>query len=94
MAYRSRRVDCYSQSLDYRTTGGYLLAVIYIIAFIVGIGHFAHCIASSCEILTSVEFGAVSAGAYFNWLLYATLGNICGRVFIVSLLSYGQVRAS
>jgi formate/nitrite transporter FocA (FNT family) len=70
------------------------LAVIYILAFIVGIGHFAHCIASSCEILTSLESGAVSAGAYFNWLLYATVGNICGGVFIVSLLNYGQVRAS
>jgi len=26
--------------------------------------------------------------------LPATLGNICGGVFIVSLLNYGQVRAS
>src|SRR5581483_1617688 len=33
------------------------LAVIYLLTFLVGVGHFAHCIASSCEILTSVEFG-------------------------------------
>lgn len=70
------------------------LAVIYLLTFVVGIGHFAHCIASSCEILTAVEFGSVSPVSYFRWLFPATLGNICGGVFIVSLLNYGQVRAS
>ena len=70
------------------------LAVIYLLTFVVGIGHFAHCIASSCEILTAVEFGSVSPLSYFRWLFPATFGNICGGVFIVSLLNYGQVRAS
>ncbi len=70
------------------------LTMIYILSFIVGAGHFAHCIASSCEILTSVEFGSVSALAFWRWLLLATLGNVCGGVFIVSLLNYGQVRAT
>ncbi len=70
------------------------LAVIYLLTFIVGIGRFSHCIASSCEILTAVEFGSVSPMTFLQWLLPATLGNICGGVFIVSLLNYGQVRAS
>jgi formate-nitrite transporter family protein len=70
------------------------LAVIYLLTFVVGIGHFAHCIASSCEILTAVTFGSVTVASYFHWLVPATLGNICGGVVIVSLLNYGQVRAS
>ncbi len=69
------------------------LAMIYLLTFLVGIGHFAHCIASSCEILTAVMFGSVALTTYVHWLLPATLGNICGGVVIVSLLNYGQVRA-
>jgi formate/nitrite transporter FocA (FNT family) len=38
--------------------------------------------------------GAISTYAYFHWLLPATAGNICGGTVIVSLLNYGQVRAS
>lgn len=70
------------------------LTVIYMFTLIVGLGHFAHCIASSCEILSAVESGSVSVAAYFRWLAPATLGNICGGVFVVSLLNYGQVRAT
>jgi formate/nitrite transporter FocA (FNT family) len=68
------------------------VAMIYMLTFLVGIGRFAHCVASSCEILSAVEFGAVAPHLYFQWLLPATLGNICGGVVIVSLLNYGQVR--
>jgi formate/nitrite transporter FocA (FNT family) len=70
------------------------VVMIYLLTFVVGIGHFSHCIASSCEILSAVEWGAVAPHVYFLWLLAATLGNICGGVFIVSLLNYGQVRAA
>jgi len=69
------------------------VAMIYMLTFLVGIGRFSHCIASSCEILSAVESGAVTAQSYFQWLLPTTLGNICGGVVIVSLLNYGQVRA-
>jgi formate/nitrite transporter FocA (FNT family) len=69
------------------------LTVIYLFTLLVGIGHFAHCIATSCEILSAVEFGSVTLRSYLTWLAPATLGNICGGVFIVSLLNYGQVRA-
>ena len=70
------------------------LAMIYLLTLLVGLGHFAHCIASSCEILTAVTFGSVPLSSYLQWLLSATAGNICGGVIIVSLLNYGQVRAA
>lgn len=70
------------------------LTVIYLLTFLVGVGRFAHCIAGSCEILAAVVHGSLSAYAYFHWLLPATAGNICGGTVIVSLLNYGQVRAT
>ncbi|MGA7216697.1 MAG: formate/nitrite transporter family protein [Candidatus Sulfotelmatobacter sp.] len=68
------------------------LAIVYLLTFVVGIGHFAHCIAGSGEILSAVMSGSVSALDYLHWLAPATLGNICGGTLIVSLLNYGQVK--
>ena len=68
------------------------MAVIWVLTFIVGLGHFAHCIATSGEILAAVLSHGLSAGAYFHWLLPATLGNIAGGVILVTLLEYGQVK--
>lgn len=68
------------------------VAMIWLLTFVVGAGHFAHCIVTSCEILSSTLAGAVSPGAYLLWLLAATMGNIVGGVGIVSVLNYGQVR--
>jgi len=67
-------------------------AVIWLLAFIVGLGHFAHCIATSGEVLVAVLHHIIPAGAYFRWLLPATLGNIAGGVILVTLLEYGQVK--
>ena len=68
------------------------VVMVWLLAFLVGIGKFAHCIATSGEILAAVVAGAASADAYLRWLLFATLGNITGGVVIVSVLNYGQVR--
>ena len=68
------------------------VVMIWLLTFVVGVGGFAHCIVTSCEILSAAFGGPVSAGAYLHWLLAATLGNIAGGVGIVSLLNYGQVR--
>jgi len=68
------------------------VAMVWLLTFIVGIGHFAHCVVTSCEILASTMGGAVSVGSYLHWLAAATLGNIIGGVGIVSVLNYGQVR--
>jgi formate-nitrite transporter family protein len=67
-------------------------AVIWILTFVVGIGHFAHCIATSGEILVAVLTHGVSAAGYFRWLLAATLGNITGGVVLVTALEYGQAK--
>ena len=70
------------------------LVTVWLLTFLVGIGHFAHCIATSGEILSAVVTGAANTGAYLEWLGLATSGNILGGVFIVSLLNYGQVKES
>lgn len=66
------------------------VALIWSLAFIVGLGHFAHCIATSGEILAAVLNHQLPAMAYFAWLLPATCGNITGGVLLVTLLEYGQ----
>ena len=68
------------------------MAVIWVLTFIVGLGHFAHCVAASGEILAAVLTHGVAAGAYGRWLLAATGGNIAGGVILVTLLDYGQVK--
>lgn len=68
------------------------LAMVWMLTFIVGAGHFSHCIASSAEIVAAVMSGHLQFSNYFGWLLPATLGNIVGGVFMVSVLNYGQVR--
>lgn len=67
--------------------------VIWLIALPVGIGGFAHSIASSGDILAAVMRGAVSPADYLLWLGGAVPGNIVGGVVVVTLLNYGQVRA-
>lgn len=67
------------------------ITVVWLLTFVVGIGHFAHCIATTGEILSAVFHGAIPFSHYVHWIIPATLGNIVGGVFIVSLLNYGQV---
>ena len=69
------------------------IAVIWLLTFIVGLGHFAHCIATSGEILATVFSGMAPFGDYALWLLLATSGNIIGGIFLVTLLNFGQVKA-
>ena len=69
------------------------VAIVWLLSFLVGLGHFSHCIASSGEILSSVVTGNLPLARFFYWLLPATAGNIIGGVFIVSLLNWGQVKA-
>jgi formate/nitrite transporter FocA (FNT family) len=65
--------------------------IIWMLTFVVGLGNFAHCIAASGEILTTVLTGKAPWITYPNWLLFAVAGNICGGVGMVTLLEYGQV---
>ncbi|HEX4005553.1 MAG TPA: formate/nitrite transporter family protein [Acidobacteriaceae bacterium] len=68
------------------------VAVIWVLTFIVGLGHFAHCVATSGEILAAVLNHGIPLGAYFRWLLPATCGNVAGGVVLVTLLEYGQAK--
>jgi formate-nitrite transporter family protein len=64
--------------------------VIWLLTFLVGLGNFAHCIATSGEILTAVLSHHISWPAYPRWFGPAVGGNICGGVLMVTLLEYGQ----
>jgi len=64
--------------------------IIWALTFVVGLGNFAHCIATSGEILIAVLTHQLPWSAYPQWLGPAVAGNICGGVFMVTLLEYGQ----
>lgn len=65
--------------------------VIWALTFVVGLGNFAHCIATSGEILTAVLTHHAVWMSYPRWLGPAVAGNVCGGVGMVTLLEYGQV---
>jgi formate/nitrite transporter FocA (FNT family) len=67
------------------------VAVIWLLTYIVGLGDFAHCIASSGEIFVTVLLHRAPWMAYPEWFFPAVLGNICGGVGLVTILEYGQV---
>ena len=64
--------------------------VIWALTFVVGLGNFAHCIATSGEIFTAVLTHQLPWLAYPRWFGPAVAGNICGGVVMVTLLEYGQ----
>jgi len=64
--------------------------IIWALTFVVGLGNFAHCIATSSEILTAVLTHQLPWAAYPQWLGPAVAGNICGGIVMVTLLEYGQ----
>ena len=65
--------------------------IIWLLAFVVGLGNFAHCIAASGEVFAAILTGHAPWIAFPNWFLPAVAGNICGGVGMVTLLEYGQV---
>ena len=68
------------------------IAVIWLLTFVVGVGHFSHCIAGTGEIMSAVFGGTVPFTRYLQWLALATAGNIVGGVMIVTVLNFGQVK--
>jgi len=65
--------------------------IIWLLAFVVGLGNFAHCIAASGEVFAAILTGRAPWIAFPTWFLPAVAGNICGGVGMVTLLEYGQV---
>lgn len=65
--------------------------IIWLLAFVVGLGNFAHCIAASGEVFAAILTGRAPWMAFPAWFFPAVAGNICGGVGMVTLLEYGQV---
>jgi formate/nitrite transporter FocA (FNT family) len=65
--------------------------IIWMLTFLVGLGSFAHCIATSGEVFVAVLTGRAPWFAYPQWFFPAVAGNICGGVGLVTILEYGQV---
>jgi formate-nitrite transporter family protein len=67
--------------------------VILIITYLVGVGHLAHIIAGSVEVLYGVFFGLIPIGkAVGGFMLPALAGNVVGGVALVSMLHHAQIR--
>jgi formate/nitrite transporter FocA (FNT family) len=73
---------------SHSVTGSVVL--IWLLTFVVGAGNFAHCIASSAELMTAAFTGEITWRNYLAWLGPAVGGNVCGGVLMVTLLEYGQ----
>lgn len=65
--------------------------IIWMLAFVVGLGNFAHCIAASGEVFAAILTRHAPWLTFPEWFLPAVAGNICGGVGMVTLLEYGQV---
>jgi formate/nitrite transporter FocA (FNT family) len=68
------------------------IAVIFAITFLVGLGGFDHCIATTVEAFCALFEGPLSLGDLLGWLAVTSVGNVVGGVMIVAAINYGQVR--
>ena len=68
------------------------IAVIWILAFLVSLGMFDHCIATTVSGFAAMFDGELPIGELLGWLATTTLGNVLGGVLIVASINYGQVR--
>ena len=70
------------------------VTVIVVMAWLVGVGGFAHIIVGSVETLYLVLTGDLSLSGYFTrFMIPALLGNTVGGVVLVALLNHQQVKA-
>lgn len=67
------------------------IAVIWAMTFVVAIGTFDHCIATTVAGLTALFDGDLGFGALVEWFVPVVLGNVLGGVGIVAAINYGQV---
>lgn len=75
-------------SASHSITGSVM--VIWMLTFIIGLGDFAHCIATSSEVFVTILTHHAPWIAYPQWFFPAVLGNIFGGVCLVTILEYGQ----
>jgi formate/nitrite transporter FocA (FNT family) len=87
--YRGSGVDDEKAALLRR-----LRKVVIIIAYVVGLGGFAHIIAGSVEVLYLVTTGALSWGGYFaRFFARHSPETSSGGVLLVAILNHAQVTA-
>jgi formate-nitrite transporter family protein len=65
---------------------------IFVIALIVGLGGFDHCVATTVEAFCALLEGPLSVADTLGWLAVTIAGNVIGGVMIVAAINYGQVR--
>ena len=75
-------------SASHSVTGSVM--VIWMLTYVVGLGDFAHCIASSGEIFVTIMTHQAPWIAFPQWFIPAVSGNIVGGVCLVTILEYGQ----
>ncbi len=68
------------------------IAVIWVLTFLVSLGTFDHCIATTVTGFSALLDGELPFGELLGWLGTTTLGNVLGGVLIVASINYGQVR--
>lgn len=67
------------------------VALVAIIATVIGFLHLPHVVAGSVEVLAGVFAGqGVTAADYGHFLLWTTLGNVGGGTVFVALIKYGH----
>ena len=70
------------------------ILIIVLVTYFVGVGHFAHSVAGSGEVLSAVLTRDLPLTSYGTWLAAAVLGNAAGGVIIVALFNYGQIHSA
>ena len=71
---------------------GAQIFVIWVLTFLVALGTFDHCIATTVEAFAALLDGELGFGKLAGWLGVTILGNVAGGVLIVAAINYGQVR--
>ena len=68
--------------------------VIILLSWLIGVGHFAHIIVGTVEVMYLVWTDVVTLGDYFTrFMIPALLGNIIGGVVLVALVNHQQAAA-
>ncbi len=68
------------------------IAIVWIIAFVIGFGHLQHPIVGSVEVLAAVfSRQGVSMGDFGTFLLWSTVGSALGGVVFVALVKFSHV---
>lgn len=68
------------------------IVVIFLMTFLIGVGHLPHIIAANGEILAGMFTGAnVSLFEWARFIVFTTVGNVIGGVVFMALLNYSHV---